>query len=393
MLPALMTFGKLIEATAKTRTSRLIHGLETLLPTKAHRLTEQGVCEVDIDELVPNDRLRIHPGDRFAVDGEILEGTTMVEESSFTGESQPRLCKPGDKVFAGTVNGEGSLIVLARQVGKNLLLSRIIELVDHARNQVSPFERLSEKISSVFIPIVLVLAFSAGAIWLTIDGAMQAGSVILAILVVACPCAMGIATPLATSLAIGCAARQGILIRGGDVLEAVGKIDMIFFDKTGTLTLSQFSLHQINVLDPSISRNELLIWAATLETASEHPLAHALVQSAKLQNLELGQVQNVQISPGYGIRGTVAYRGEVREVLAGSEAFFRDEDLSFFPSDSSATTIIVAWNGKIQGCNAYTEQAMPRLPTQAVTPARCSAGTRPKARGKRFACCEACSVP
>jgi heavy metal translocating P-type ATPase len=348
MLPVLVTFGKIIEATAKTRTGKLTRSLEGLLPKTALRIEPQRLVEVDLDVLQVGDRLRVRPGDRFAVDGRILEGTTTVEEAAFTGESLPRTCGPGDDIIAGTVNGNGSLVVEARQVGQALLLKRILAMVEEAQMAASPSERISEKISSVFIPLVLVLAVGAGIIWFWIDGLVQAGSVALAVLVVACPCAMGIATPLATSLAIGRAARRGILVRGGQVLERIGRIERICFDKTGTLTTGNLTLQKIETLDPEVSTREVLFWAAGLEAASEHPAARALVAGARDENLDTGTVSKVEVFPGLGLRGWVNLGGISREITVGNEKLW---PASFLPTPAGEPflTINVGWEEKLRG--------------------------------------------
>ncbi len=348
MLPVLVTFGKIIEATAKTRTGKLIRGLETLLPKKAMRIEPQGIVEVDIQTLRVGDRLRVRPGDRFPVDGRILEGATVIEEAAFTGESLPRTCGPGDCIVAGTVNGNQSVVVEAQRVGEALLLNRILAMVEEARMTSSPSERISEKMAAVFFPFVLLLATGAGMVWFWIDGPAQGGSAALAVLVVACPCAMGIATPLATALAVGRAAQRGILVRGGQVLESIGKIKTICFDKTGTLTTGKLILQKVETLDPAVGEDEVLAWAAGLETASEHPGARAVVAMAHEKNLGGGTVSNVEVFPGLGIRGQVSRKGITREITVGSEKLL-PSPLGPSPNGESFLTMNVGWQGKIQG--------------------------------------------
>lgn len=347
MLPVLVTVGKLIEAAAKTRTSRLLRSLETLLPKTALRTGPQGDGEVALDALGAGDRVRVRPGERVAVDGVIVEGQTTLAEAAFTGEAHPRVGAPGAEVFAGTVNGEGSIVVEARRVGRELLLNRIIAMVAEAQQRSSPLERISEKLAAVFTPTVLVLAVAAGIVWLP-AGFAAAGSVILAVLVVACPCAMGIATPLATALAIGRAARSGVLVRGGDTLEHVGALDVLFFDKTGTLTTGQLAVLRVDVLDPDRAPEEIVAWAASLETASEHVAAQGLVNYARQHGLALGTVSEVQVFPALGIRGRVCRGGVMRWVTVGSEAFLP------LPAGTAlvqemGVAIHVAWDGRVRG--------------------------------------------
>jgi heavy metal translocating P-type ATPase len=359
MLPALVTFGKLLEATAKTRAGELVRGLETLLPKTALRVGAPGSTgfqsvppgstdfqsvplgstdfqsvqeyrreqvtnlfyqEVPIGELRVGDLLRVRPGERFAADGRIVEGVTTIAEAAFTGESQPRVCGVGGAVIAGTVNGAASVVMAVEQTGAGLLLHRIIAMVEQARANASPSERLAGKMASAFIPMVLALAAAAGLAWLWADGPMQAGMVVLAVLVVACPCAMGIAAPLATALAAGRAARAGVIVRGGDVLERAGQLDTIFFDKTGTLTCGS-AVAGVEPLDGLAGGDELLSILASLESASEHVLGKAVLAEAGRRGLSVGAVSGVEVFPGQGIRGLVRHGDETLDVLAGTPEF------------------------------------------------------------------------
>jgi heavy metal translocating P-type ATPase len=323
MLPALVTFGKLIEATAKTRAGRLLRGLETLLPATALREEAGALSEVPVRDLRAGDRLRVRPGERIPADGRLLEGSTAIEEAAFTGEPRPRLCGPGDEVLAGTVNGPGPILVEARHVGTDLLVARMIAMVEQARRQASPSERIAQRAAAVFTPAVFVLAVGAGLYGFWADGARQAGFAALSVLVVACPCAMGIAAPLATALAIGRAARRGILVRGGDVLERVGQVRTVFFDKTGTVTAGRPTVAAVVPSDPATTPDEILGWLAGLESASEHALARAVLAEAAARGLEIGAARAVEVVPGLGLSGTVTRGGATREVLAGTAAFVR----------------------------------------------------------------------
>jgi heavy metal translocating P-type ATPase len=386
MLPALVTFGKIVEATAKGRTGRLVHELETLLPACALRIDADGPREVPLAELRPGDRLRVRPGERFPADGRIVEGRTAVEEAAFTGEWRPRECGPGDAVLAGTVNGEGGVVIAAERVGEAVLLQRIIEMVDEARRRPARFERLAERAASAFIPFVLVLAAGAGAGWLLAGGgSAKAGMAALAVLVVACPCALGIAAPLVAAMAIGLAARRGVLVRGGDVLERTAELRTIFFDKTGTLTTGEPSVRRVETFDAALGEEELLGWVASLESGSEHSLARAVVGEAKARGIALGAVEALQAIPGQGVRGRVSLSGRSREVLAGTGAFVGDgrgvrgrvslggqsrEILAgtgdfvgggqaVQAADGSATEIVVAWEGRPRGRVLLDDTARP----------------------------------
>jgi len=348
MLLLLVTAGKLIEATAKRSTGELVRGLETLLPRTATRIESDGAREVPLGALRPGDLLRVRPGERVPADGIIEEGASTIQEAAFTGESRARLCAPGDRVVAGTVNGEGGLTVRAERVGEEVLLHRIVEMAEEAAGRASPSERLAERAAAAFIPAVLVLAAGAGLYWLLAAGPARAGFAALAVVVVACPCAMGIATPLATALALGRAAREGIVVRGGDVMERIGSLDVLFLDKTGTVTTGCPALLAVERLDPDVSEDEVLGWLAGLETGSGHSLAAAIVSAARARGLEVGDVRDVHVIPGQGVRGLVRRNGREREVLAGSEALFERAPLAS-PADAGATAVVVAWEGRPRG--------------------------------------------
>ena len=323
MLPALVTFGKLLEATAKSRAGSLTRSLRSMLPATARRVEEAGPREVAASDIRVGDRLRVLAGERFAADGRIVEGATQIDEAAFTGEPQPRLCGPGDEVVAGTVNGPGAVAVEAVRVGDALLLHRIIDMIDEARQTASPSERIAERAAAAFVPAVLTLAAAAGAFWFWTDGPARAGFVVMAVLAVACPCAMGIAAPLATAIAMGRAARSGVLVRGGDVMERVGRAGAVLFDKTGTLTTGRPTDVAIESLDPGATENEVLSRVAALETLSDHHLARGIVAEARRRGLAIGQATRMDVSPGMGISGPVTWRGSTCEVRAGTAAFVR----------------------------------------------------------------------
>lgn len=339
MLPLLVTFGRLIEATAKTRTGELLRGLETLLPHTALRLEGDRAEEVSASELKPGDCLRVRPGERFAADGRVIEGHSTVEESAFTGESKPRDAGPGDAVIAGTINGPGALVIRSDAVGEQLLLSRIVGMVHEAWRTTGAWERLSDRAASFLILATLAVAAAAALFWTFQGDPARGGLAALAVAVVACPCAMGIATPLATALAVGRAARSGVLVRGGDVLERIGQVRSVFFDKTGTITTNDPAIVEIQV-EPGVSENDLLEWLAGLETGSEHVLAKAMVREARKRGLEIGTVSDVTVRPGLGIEGKVTRQGHNRVVTAS-----RGES----DSDEPLTVIKVEWDGRVQG--------------------------------------------
>jgi len=381
MLPVLVTLGKLIEATAKTRTGRLVRILETLLPATALRVEADGCAtvglsdravpaqgtagqasrgtggaythlrEVALAELRVGDRVRVRPGERIAVDGRIVEGRTTLDVAAFTGESGPRTCGPGDAVLAGTVNGAGGIVVEAERTGEGILLRRIIGLVEEASSSsaAAPSVRMAERVAAAFVPMVLALAVAAGLFWSFRGSVARGGLAALAVMVVACPCAMGIAAPLATALAIGRAARAGVLVRGGDVLERVGQVGTMFFDKTGTVTTNQPAVTAVESLVSGVTEDELLGWLAGLESGSEHAVARGVIAEAKRRGLEIGSVSDLQAFPGQGVRGVVAWRGETRQVAAGTAAFVRPGEHEQEHEHGRGTEVVVAWGGKVRG--------------------------------------------
>ena len=348
MLPVLVTFGTFIESTAKSRASDMLHSLDSLLPASALRITPSGTEEIETGHLKPGDLIRVRPGERIAVDGCIIEGTTTIEEVAFTGEFLPRFRGPGDMVIAGTVNGTGSLVVAARQTGDKLLLNGIAEMIGNAWCNPSTAERIAERAATLFIPLVLSAATGSVIAWTFAGNPAQGWLSALSILVVACPCTMGIATPLATTLSIARAARNGIVVRGGRTMETAGTIDSVYFDKTGTLTSGSPVIVEIITTDPETTPEELLGRLAALESASEHALARAIITTAREQGLESGTTCNVLVHPGRGISGVVTWRGRTVEVTAGSREFAGGSDGEDH-SDTPWTTIDVAWDGVYRG--------------------------------------------
>ena len=355
MLLVLVTFGKLIEATAKHRAGKLLRGLETMLPLSATRICDGQPCPVTLDSLQLGDIVRVRPGERIPVDGNVVEGATTVEEAAFTGEPAPRLCQTGDRVIAGSVNGSGIVLVKAQRVGTQLLLHRMIQMVEEARQQPSSTQRLAERIAAVFVPVVLALSAGTACCWFLMGDASQAGMTALAVLVVACPCAMGIATPLATSIAISRAAREGIVVRGGDVMEQIGQVRTLFFDKTGTLTVGRLSVSRIESLDATLSESELLAWLAGLESGSEHAVARAILDAAAQRRVVGGITCDVQIVPGCGAQGHVTVDGKTRMVAAGTEEYLATMGIPN-PAEESPearltdmTQVVVAWDGQVRG--------------------------------------------
>ncbi len=365
MLLALVTIGRMLEAAAKTRAGDLLRSLETLLPDEATRLRDGRDETVKLAELRVGDVVRVLPGGRIGVDGRVVSGSTLIAEAAFTGESRPRPVGVGDEVLAGCINGDGAISVAAAAVGEDLLLMRIAEMTQQAMQDSSPYQRLAMRLAAAFVPAVLVLAVAAAGAWLALGEPSRALLAGLAVLVVACPCALGIATPLATAVAMATAARNGVLVRGGGVMERIGQVSSIYFDKTGTLTLGQPSVRDVRCFDSAVAADDLLAVLAALESQSEHSLARAVVAEAQARGLAVSRASNVRAVPGCGVEGDVMVGGARRRVIAGSleyllaNACSPANDACEHGTLASATLIYVAWEGRLRGVVSLTDAARP----------------------------------
>ncbi|SNB46680.1 Cu2+-exporting ATPase [Geobacter sp. DSM 9736] len=346
MLPVLVTVGRLIESSARTKAAHLLQAVDLLLPATALLVDGEGTREVPVGDLRPGDMVRIRPGERIAVDGRIREGCTVIEETAFTGEAGTAFRGCGDRVLAGTINGHGSLLVVAEEVGAEVLLQRIVALTEAALRNPARIERLAEKLARGFVPLVLLISVAAAAYWSMSGDPVRGGLSALAILVVACPCTLGIATPLATSLAIACAARAGVAVRGGDVMERIGEIGVVFFDKSGTVTESDFHLQRIEILDPETPETELLGKLAALESGSEHVIAGAIVAAARSRGIPVGTASGIVVTPGKGISGTVIWEG--KECTVNAETA-RSTEADMAEEWGSLTVVTVSWGGTARG--------------------------------------------
>jgi Cu+-exporting ATPase len=301
----LVLLGKWLEARAKRQTTSAIRALHALRPETAHLLGLDGEVDVPIDEVLVDDELVVRPGERFAVDGRVKEGQTQVDESMLTGEPLPVSKTLKDRVTGGTLNGDGRVIVQVTATGVDTVLAGIIRLVEDAQAAKAPIQRLVDKVSAVFVPVVLVLALLTLLGW-WLSGASFEVAIINAVtvLVIACPCALGLATPAAIMAGTGVAARHGILIKDAQALELAHKAGVVVFDKTGTLTLGQARLTDF-VVPADADPDALLTLAAALQSGSGHPLARAVVTAALDKQLVLPAVTQLQSMPGKGLRGQV----------------------------------------------------------------------------------------
>lgn len=310
--------GRFLEASAKRRTGRALEALMDLQPRSAHVLKKDALLDVPVSAVGPGDLLSVRPGEAFPCDGEVVEGRSLADESLLTGESMPMEKRPGARVFGGTLNGEGTLTVKAGAVGERSVLAGIIRLVEEAQGTKAPIERLADKASAIFVPLVLAAAALAFLYWIFWGGATWAGALTrsVAVLVAACPCALGLATPTALLVGSGAAARRGILLRRAEALEAASRLDAVVFDKTGTLTEGRPRLVDAYVAE-GLPEEKALRFAGALEAHSNHPLAQALLKELMVLRLTLPQAEDVRETPGGGLRGRV----EGHEVAVGTKAF------------------------------------------------------------------------
>ncbi len=311
----LVLLGKWLEARAKRQATTAIRALQALRPDTAHLLGKDGEVDVPVAEVLVGDRLVVRPGERIPVDGLVLEGQSQVDESLLTGEPLPVAKEVDALLTGGAVNGEGRLVMQVRAVGAETALARIIRLVEDAQAVKAPVQRLVDQVSAVFVPVVLVIALATLLVWLALGLPMETALLrAVAVLVIACPCALGLATPAAIMAGTGVAARHGILIKDAGALETAHRVDVVAFDKTGTLTIGRPQLTRTEAADGDAAR--WLAVAASLLSGSEHPLAEAVRSEAKRQGLLLATVANLQAVPGRGSQGDV---DGLAMVVMGSE--------------------------------------------------------------------------
>ena len=315
---ALINLGSALEMRARGKTSEAIKRLIGLQPRTARVVREGREIDVPIEEVGLEETVRVRPGEKIPVDGVVIEGHSTVDESMLTGEPVPVEKGPGDEVVGGTLNKSGSFLFKAKRIGKDMALARIIEMVREAQNSKPAIGRLADRVASVFVPAVLVIVVLTFLAWFNFGPEPRVSYALvtaITVLVIACPCALGLATPISIMVGVGKAAEHGILIRSGEALQRAGSLTTVVLDKTGTLTLGRPRLTAIEAADGA--EDELLRLAASLEAASEHPLAEAVVEGARERGIEPGPVEGFAAETGRGVRGRVAGR----EVLIGNQAF------------------------------------------------------------------------
>ena len=320
----LVLLGQVLELRARARTGSAIQELLGLQPKTARLVTPEGDVDVALDAVQVGQHLRVRPGEKIPVDGVVIEGGSHVDESMLTGEPDPVEKSAGAQVTGGTLNQHGSLMVQAERVGADTMLSQIVQLVGQAQRSRAPIQALADKVSAWFVPAVLVAAALTFVIWLSFGSLAYAIANAVAVLIIACPCALGLATPMSVMVGIGRGAKMGVLIRQAEAIEKLAALNTLAVDKTGTLTLGKPEVTEI-LLSPQsqISSDDALRFAAALERHSEHPLAHAVIQAAEKKQLTLPAVPDFQSKPAAGVTGRV----DGKSVMVGKADFLREQGI------------------------------------------------------------------
>jgi Cu+-exporting ATPase len=370
VITVLVLVGQILELRAREQTSGAIRALLDLTPKTARRIRADGVDEdVSLDQIAVGDRLRVRPGEKIPVDGELLEGRVAVDESMVTGESMPVTKDVGDRVVAGALNKTGSFIMRADKVGADTLLAQIVQMVAQAQRSRAPIQRLADTVSGWFVPTVIAIALLAAVVWGLVGPEPRLSYALVAavsVLIIACPCALGLATPISIMVGVGRGAHAGVLIKNAEALERFEKVDTLVLDKTGTLTEGRPS---VTAILPALGfvEADILRLSASLERGSEHPLADAIVRAAKDRDIPLTEAADFDSPVGRGVRGTI----EGRQVALGNTRFLGELSIDVSALEpkaealrhDGATAIFVAIDGKAAGVIGIAD------PIKATTPA------------------------
>ena len=374
VITVLVLLGQVLELRARDQTSGAIKALLGLAPKTARRINANGSEEdVSIEHSAAGDRLRVRPGEKVPVDGALIEGRATLDESMVTGESMPVSKEVGGKLIGGTLNATGSFIMKAERVGRDTMLARIVQMVADAQRSRAPIQRMADRVSGWFVPLVLavaVLAFAAWSMWGPEPRFAYGLVAAVAVLIIACPCALGLATPMSIMVGVGRGAQSGVLIKNAESLERMEKVDTLVVDKTGTLTEGKPAVTSI-IAAAGFDENEVLRLAASVEQASEHPLAAAIVSSAKFRNMALSKVMGFDSPTGKGAIGMV----DRKRIALGNAKFLGELNISIAELAVSAealrvdgaTAIFMAMNGKVAGVFGVSD------PVKATTPAALAA--------------------
>ena len=370
VITVLVLVGQILELRAREQTSGAIRALLDLTPKTARRIRADGIDEdVSLDQIAVSDRLRVRPGEKIPVDGELLEGRVAVDESMVTGESMPVTKDVGDRVVAGALNKTGSFIMRADKVGADTLLAQIVQMVAQAQRSRAPIQRLADTVSGWFVPTVIAIALLAAVVWGLVGPEPRLSYALVAavsVLIIACPCALGLATPISIMVGVGRGAHAGVLIKNAEALERFEKVDTLVLDKTGTLTEGRPS---VTAILPALGfvEADILRLSASLERGSEHPLADAIVRAAKDRDIPLTEAVDFDSPVGRGVRGTI----EGRQVALGNTRFLGELSIDVSALEpkaealrhDGATAIFVAIDGKAAGVIGIAD------PIKATTPA------------------------
>ncbi|MBM3530516.1 MAG: heavy metal translocating P-type ATPase [Alphaproteobacteria bacterium] len=362
VITVLVLLGQVLELRAREQTSGAIRALLDLAPKTARRIADDGAEEeVPLDAVVAGDKLRVRPGEKVPVDGEVIEGRSAVDESMVTGESMPVTKETGAKLIAGTVNRSGGLVMRAEKVGRETMLAQIVQMVAQAQRSRAPIQRLADRVSGWFVPAVIAVALLAFAAWSMFGPEPRFAFGLVAavtVLIIACPCALGLATPMSIMVGVGRGAQAGVLIKNAEALERMEKVDTLVIDKTGTLTEGKPKVTAVRTAE-GFDETQVLRFAASVERSSEHPIAHAIVEAAKERNIELAPVRGFDSPTGKGAIGMV----DRKRIVLGNARFLAELSIKTDALDAEAerlradgaTAIYIAIDGKAAGVIAIAD--------------------------------------
>ena len=335
--------GKYVENKNKDKTKEALKQLMSITPNHAIIEKEGKEETVTLDEIQKGDIIICKPGEKIAVDGEVIEGATHINESFITGESVPVKREKGSKVIAGSINYEGTIKYKAEKIGKESTVSEIVRLVVEATNTKAPIAKVADKISGYFVPTIIIIAIISFAIWLAISKNLATAiNIFVTILVVACPCSLGLATPLAIVISSGKASKKGILVKTSEALENAHKIKTICFDKTGTLTKGELTISKIYNYS-NLEEKEIIKKVASIENKSEHPIARAIVEKAKEEKIELDQINNFKAIAGYGVRAEIKEQEKAHNYLIGNKKLMQENSIKI-PKEDDETNLVTEGN-------------------------------------------------
>jgi Cu+-exporting ATPase len=366
----LVLLGQVLELKARSRTSAAIRALLDLSPKMARLMRDDGSeYDVPLDQVKVGDKLRVRPGEKIPTDGTVVDGLSSVDESMITGESIPTEKRSGDKVIGATVNGTGWLLVRAERVGSETMLAQIVQMVSNAQRSRAPIQRLADRVAGYFVPVVLAVAAITFIVWLFVGPEPRLANAVVnavAVLIIACPCALGLATPMAIMVGTGRGARAGVLIKNAEALETFQKVDTIALDKTGTLTQGKPELMSVAAFAGETEERVVRL-SASLERGSEHPMANAIVEAAEANGLRLIQPDGFRSLTGRGVVGTVAGH----EIAVGNERLFEELEIDAAELRSRAeelrrdgqTVVYVAVDGRAAGLLGISDPVKPEAAT------------------------------